>query len=36
MVNHNIEFTIKFLQVSEIYVFVVDIKLCTFYVILDL
>ena len=35
MINHNIEFTIQFLHVSEMYVFVVDIKLCTFY-ILDL
>ena len=35
MINHNIEFTIQFLHVPEMYVFVVDIKLCTFY-ILDL
>ena len=27
MLNHNIEFRIKFLHVSEMYVFVVDIKL---------
>ena len=35
MINHNTKFAIQFLHVSEIYVFVVDIKLCAFY-ILDL
>ena len=35
MINYGIEFTIQVLHVSEMYVFVVDIKLRTFY-ILDL
>ena len=29
MKNHNIEFLIQYLHVSEMSVFVVDIKLCT-------
>ena len=33
MINHNIEFTIQFLHVSEMHVFVVDIKLCNFYIL---